>query len=214
MKKKFNDLATRILISIFIIAILGGLLVWAYLPIVQIIITLTVVAFGIVGIWEYAKFCEHKKLDVSFNLMMFFGALEIVSIYLNGLFSWAYEWPLGVLLLAIFVFGIQKYKKIHDAIPSIAVQFFALCYVAVPLGLMLKILYPTLSSDFDIRDGRIWFVYLIAVTKITDIGAYFGGKLLGKRKLCPHLSPSKTIEGAGSGLVFFCGCKSFFQLFW
>lgn len=202
MKKKFNDLASRILISFFIVAILGALLLWAYLPIIQVLIVLIVLSFGSVGIWEFANLCRQKKLKISHQWMMFFGSLEIIAIYLNGLFNWAYEWPLGVLLIAIFVFGLQKYQEIHDAIPTIAVQFFALCYIAVPLGLMLKILYPTLSSDFDIRDGRIWFVYLIAVTKITDIGAYFGGKLFGKRKLCPKLSPSKTIEGAISGLIF------------
>ncbi len=202
MKKNFNDLAIRILISFFIIAILGGLLIFANLPLVQLIITLIVVVFGAIGIWEFAQFCKNKKLNVSSQLMMIFGGLEIVSIYLNGLFSWAYEWPFAVLLVAIFVFALQKLKEINNAIPSIAVQFFALCYIAVPLGLMLKILYPTLSCDFEIRDGRIWFIYLIAITKITDIGAYFGGKLLGNYKLCPKLSPGKTIEGAVSGLLF------------
>jgi phosphatidate cytidylyltransferase len=202
VKKKFNDLAIRILISFFIIAILGGLLIFANLPLVQMIITLIVIVFGAIGIWEFAQFCRNKKLNVSSQLMVLFGGLEITAIYLNGLFSWAYEWPFGVLLLAIFVFGLQKFKEINDSIPSIAVQFFALCYIAVPLGLMLKILYPSLSCDFEIRDGRIWFIYLIAITKITDIGAYFGGKLLGKHKLCPKLSPGKTIEGAISGLIF------------
>lgn len=202
MKKNFNDLAVRVVISICILTILAVLLLFAYLPLLQIVIAFIVVTFGAIGIWEYARLCENKKLTVSYKLMMFFGALEIIAIYLNGIFNWAYEWPLGVLLIAIFFFGLQKYNEIEDAIPSIAVQFFSLCYIAVPLGLMLKILYPTLSCEFDIRDGRIWFVYLIAVTKMTDIGAYFGGKLLGKRKLCPKLSPSKTVEGAISGLLF------------
>ena len=213
MKKKFNDLATRIFISFFIIMILGGLLLFAYLPAVQILITLIVVSFGAVGIWEYAKFCYNKKLKVDPKIMIFFGVLEIVSIYLNGLFNWAYEWPLGVLLLSIFVFGLLKYKQVFDAIPTIAVQFFSICYVAVPLGLMLKILYPTLSCEFDIRDGRIWFIYLIAVTKMTDIGAYFGGKLFGKRKLCPNLSPSKTVEGAIFGLLSAIGVSLLFSFF-
>jgi phosphatidate cytidylyltransferase len=50
-------------------------------------------------------------------------------------------------------------------------------------------------------DGRWWLVYLLVVTKITDIGAYFIGRLWGKRRLAPVLSPKKTIEGAFGGFI-------------
>jgi phosphatidate cytidylyltransferase len=118
------------------------------------------------------------------------------------MFTWAVEFPIGVMLLAIFAFFCTRYNKISDSIKEISVQFFAICYVAIPLGLMIKILYPGLSSHFNIRDGRLWFAYLICISKVTDIGAYFGGRLLGKRKLASVLSPSKTIEGAIVGFIF------------
>jgi phosphatidate cytidylyltransferase len=39
------------------------------------------------------------------------------------------------------------------------------------------------------------------VTKITDVGAYFVGRLWGKTKLSPTLSPKKTVEGAAAGFI-------------
>jgi len=45
-------------------------------------------------------------------------------------------------------------------------------------------------------------IYLIFISAFgSDICAYFTGFAIGKHKLCPHLSPKKTIEGAVGGVV-------------
>lgn len=51
-------------------------------------------------------------------------------------------------------------------------------------------------------DGAAWLVVGTAITSGSDTGAYFVGKTLGKRKLCPNVSPNKTVEGAVGGVVF------------
>ena len=50
-------------------------------------------------------------------------------------------------------------------------------------------------SDF----GRLFLLYLLAVVFSADTGAYFGGRLLGRRPFFPAISPRKTLEG------YFCG---------
>ena len=37
---------------------------------------------------------------------------------------------------------------------------------------------------------------------MSDTGGYFAGRWFGKHKLCPHISPKKTVEGAIGGIVF------------
>lgn len=54
----------------------------------------------------------------------------------------------------------------------------------------------------------VWLVYIIAFG--TDTFAYFSGKLLGRHKLYPEVSPNKTIEGAIGGII---GCTLFSLLF-
>lgn len=198
---KFRDLKKRTWVSLLTLAIVACLVLFSYFPFIELVITAIIIAITIVGIWEFACLCKAKGMVVSPIIMMVFGALEIVAIYLNGLFTWAAEFPIGMMLLAIFALFCVRFNKIINAISEIASQFFGICYVAIPLGLMLKILYPGLSSQFNIRDGRVWFAYLICISKVTDIGAYFGGRLLGKRKLAPVLSPGKTVEGAIAGLL-------------
>jgi phosphatidate cytidylyltransferase len=48
----------------------------------------------------------------------------------------------------------------------------------------------------------VYVLYLIVVTKFSDMGAYVTGSLIGKHPLIPHISPNKTWEGFFGALVF------------
>ena len=50
-------------------------------------------------------------------------------------------------------------------------------------------------------EGRWWFLYLLLVTKASDVGGFILGSIIGKHKLAPHVSPGKTIEGALGGFA-------------
>ena len=52
-----------------------------------------------------------------------------------------------------------------------------------------------------IADGASWLIILTAITAGSDTGAYYTGSRLGKRKLCPNISPNKTIEGGIGGIA-------------
>ena len=69
---------------------------------------------------------------------------------------------------------------------------------------------------YSAPQGFTYLGFLIACVSATDIFAYFGGKALGRRKLAPHISPNKTVEGllcgmAASSLVA-VGITLFFNL--
>lgn len=54
----------------------------------------------------------------------------------------------------------------------------------------------------NLDDGQMWLVVLIAATFATDTGAYAIGRLIGRHRMAPRISPSKTWEGAAGGLLF------------
>ena len=49
--------------------------------------------------------------------------------------------------------------------------------------------------------GRNWLLFTIAGTSASDTGAYAVGRLIGRHKMTPALSPNKTWEGAAGGLI-------------
>lgn len=53
----------------------------------------------------------------------------------------------------------------------------------------------------ELPDGYDWVLLAVFTTFATDTGAYAAGRLTGRHKLAPRLSPSKTVEGAVGGLA-------------
>ena len=50
-------------------------------------------------------------------------------------------------------------------------------------------------------NGLALLVWSFIITWSTDIGAYFSGRSLGRRKLAPSISPNKTVEGLYGGIA-------------
>jgi phosphatidate cytidylyltransferase len=77
-------------------------------------------------------------------------------------------------------------------------------------GTVLAVAYVGLLSSFTLQmrwieghlQGILALILLVATAKGTDTGAYALGRLAGRHKLWPELSPHKTIEGALGGLAF------------
>ena len=49
--------------------------------------------------------------------------------------------------------------------------------------------------------GQLLLLYLLVLIAAADVGAYFGGRTFGRRKLAPHVSPGKTWEGFAAGML-------------
>ncbi len=91
-----------------------------------------------------------------------------------------------VYLLFLSVFGFGKID-----VTSISALFFGFIYAAVAFYLLVIVR--------DHAPHRYLLIFIAAWC--TDTFAYFGGYLFGKRKLCPSLSPKKTVAGAISGVA-------------
>ena len=199
--KRLPDLNKRLVASLSIAAIFAFLIAFSWHPRVGMLMVLGAALLAVVGIWEYVQLARTKDLKPATKLMMGIAFCEVIIFVLSQKNPSLALLPLAILLIGLVGFFIFHFRESSDALLNVAVEFFGVCYVAFPICFMLGVLYPETHHTVG-QDGRWWLGYLIAVTKMTDMGGYFVGKLWGKHKLAPILSPKKTIEGAIAG--FFC----------
>jgi phosphatidate cytidylyltransferase len=81
---------------------------------------------------------------------------------------------------------------------SVTVTVFAAVYASL-LGYALFIRH--LPESGGPREATLLVLGPVALTWISDSAAYFGGRMWGKRKLIPRVSPGKTVAGAVSAVV-------------
>ena len=130
---------------------------------------------------------RHSRLVVWSALMAF------------GTSIWSYfgaEHGIGVALVLVFTI-IMFGELMHDHI-KVRTAMIAMCFVA---GLVIPFLMSALVRILIMKIGKFVVLVPFAIAFTNDAGAYFAGRYLGKHKLAPVISPSKTIEGVIGGLA-------------
>ena len=80
---------------------------------------------------------------------------------------------------------------------------FDLAKIAVLCGMPLiyAFAFSTLATIIIVTGGMFYLLLVLNFACVCDIGAYFVGVSMGKTKLCPEISPKKTVEGALGGIA-------------
>ena len=76
-----------------------------------------------------------------------------------------------------------------------------LALLVTAVFLLWSCIHALLLLRADYQDGGWLMLYLFTLVWVADIGAYFSGRALGKRKLAPSISPGKTWEGVAGGIL-------------
>lgn len=131
------------------------------------------------------------------------GSLKLFQISIPSI-AFAFIYPM------VFIYGVSSVIwYIYTAImlsmmiffhKKISFKEFAYTYsMSVIITLSLSTIIT--MKDMDVQHSALYFVITLALPWLADAGAYFVGSMLGKHKLCPEISPKKTIEGAIGGVI-------------
>ncbi|MEI6241994.1 MAG: phosphatidate cytidylyltransferase [Chlamydiota bacterium] len=190
--KNLKDIGKRLWVSTLSILLIGLMIGFSSYPIMKGIILITFMGVASVAMWEYIQLVKAKQILLSIPLLISSSVLLIGAFFCAAQFPFFIKLPIFLFFVLLFFIFLTKFGSIENSIEKMALSSFGLLYTTIPIGMLLMILFS--------NHGVFWFIYLIAITKVTDAAAYFGGRLLGKTPLCA-ISPKKTLEGAFIGFV-------------
>jgi len=183
-----SALRARIVTALLLAAVVIVVLVW--LPPEVAVVLISVAIFG--AGFEWAGFVQLRsrsaRLSYAAAILLALTGAEMLAAdprwlayILRGAAVW---WLVAFVWLALRA---QSGGRLAAAI----VGFLVL----VPAGIGLSHLV-TLHPH-----GQLLLLYLLVLIAAADVGAYFGGRTFGHRKLAPHVSPGKTWEGFAAGML-------------
>ncbi len=109
---------------------------------------------------------------------------------------------IAALIILLILTRLGSALEGRKSLDEIMRALFGFVYITLLFAFVAKILCLPLLNEDGVSASAWYVLFLVIVTKLTDTGAYCVGSLIGKHKCIPHISPGKTWEGLGGGLLF------------
>jgi phosphatidate cytidylyltransferase len=106
----------------------------------------------------------------------------------------------AAMVLLAFLAEMARYREPGDSVARTAATIWLFAYLGLLPGFLIRLRWLPSPSD-GVDAGAVALALAVFVPKVCDIGAYFTGRLIGRHKMTPQLSPGKTWEGAAGGLA-------------
>jgi phosphatidate cytidylyltransferase len=147
---------------------------------------------AVIATWELHLLAKRRGIAADFLLGSLL-TLGVVYTFVDDRVS------LGSVLAAAAILvptrGLLRKGGVEGAFESICVTLAGILFLGVTFGYIIELM------GIGDEMGRDLTVFLFLVVWISDAGAYAFGSWLGRHPLSPTISPKKTIEGAGGGLL-------------
>jgi phosphatidate cytidylyltransferase len=176
-----SDLSARVLVAvpavayaIFIVAE-GG-----------VVFALGLIPLGLVCLHELYEMFERA------HPARLAGMLGLVGMILAAHFGGGFDLMLAMAATIPLTFGVTVLQQRGGA-PGISVTLLGIVWIAFALA------HAVLLRDLPHGDGIV--IDVLVGTFLGDTGAYLGGRAVGSTPMAPRISPRKTWEGLGIGLV-------------
>lgn len=166
--------------------------------------TLTVVVIAIVSFMAFKEFLSIAPTRRADNAVLLLAYLAIPVQYLWVGMAW---YGMFIIFIPVYVFLLLPMRMVtigetrgylHSAGTlqwGLMTTVFSISHMAYLLNM------PALDGAHGSVTGAMLLFYLLLLTQLNDIAQYLWGKILGRHKVIPKVSPNKTVEGLLGGML-------------
>ncbi len=198
MAKEKKKLLHRIVAGLFLGGVSIWLIIWGVLP-----FALEVLFLALVGLSEFYSLAERKGVRPS-RIVGFSAVFSLLILAVANKEEYVSALMVGFVMIAMLGylfrrgFHVSSFLDVGVTVVGFIYLGWFFCYIIF----LRKIGGPPFYVfGLPIDRGAGFVLLLIFANHFADIGAFAVGKLMGKHKLAPHISPNKTVEGAIGGIL-------------
>jgi phosphatidate cytidylyltransferase len=176
MDKRY--LGALVLSPLIIFLFIGGI----YLKYFTLVVSL-------IGMHEFFSVIKEKKI----NALTYVSYILCIVYYILLDNSMSFHTVVLLLVAAVFIMLCIPVIDVKYNFIDISATIFGFVYIGVFFSFIVLVNNKTYGNYL------IWLIFISSW--LCDTTAYYVGRYFGKNKLCPKVSPKKTIEGALGGLL-------------
>lgn len=120
---------------------------------------------------------------------------SVIFSMIMPLFGMGMTWITAWYVFTVIMFSIMIFKLETFALKDILAVQSMVMLITMSLSMLIRL------RDEYVVNGSFYVMLTLTIPWLTDSGAFFIGKMKGRRKLCPSISPNKTVEGAIGGVI-------------
>lgn len=189
----------RIITAIVIGIIAIPICIFSWTPVFPIVMAF----LGVVGVYELLG-CMGTRKDLAFSIPLYIMAavIPLAVWYLEdgtvGTFKLEIVHILLIYALYLLAIWIFRYEKHPERDMNVYISSTLVCLYIIGA-------FSSVVMVRSAQGGEYYWYFIFIGAWVTDIFAYFSGRLFGKHKLMPNTSPKKTVEGSIGGMIFCVG---------
>lgn len=182
---------TRVVTAIFIILVTAPLCLFSH----TVAWPVFVAAMSVMAVFEMLGCVgTRRKIAVSAPALLMAAVFPFALRYGGASYDVLLIFMIAMFVYLIYLFAISVFSHGKLVLEDVFASYATAFYIIASFGALVLL-----------RD-RDFGLYLVILTLygpwISDVFAYFCGRLFGRHKLIPDVSPKKTVEGAVGGVVF------------
>jgi phosphatidate cytidylyltransferase len=196
-----TELRNRLTFGVLFAGLVVGAIFWDLSRTSDLGITVLAGVIVLLGAREFVRMGRSVAPDLAYPLVAIPALLVALEPLAPALGLPPGPWAVVALGLGLGVaFLDQLFRRgITGFFPQVGAVVLGIAYLGLPLNALIRL--AELTEPDGVRRGIGLLLIFIATVKLGDVTAFFGGKMMGRNKMCPSISPGKTWEGFACSFV-------------